>query len=462
MSPAGSGIRQPEVTDGVLLEKLPPQNLEAEAAVLGCMLMENDTIGLVVERLRKDDFYSTENQLVFEVLVSLFDANRAADHLILCEELRKRGILDRVGGVEFLMSLTEAVPSAANAQYYAEIVHQKSIQRALINTTTRILRESYDETNSPAELLDRAERMIFEIAERQTRGEATALADILKQTFAQIDAFHDRKDILTGLSTGFGDLDDLTSGLQAGELIILAARPSMGKTTLALNIVQHIGVEEEKAVAFFSLEMSKQQIAQNMLCSQARVNAHHLRRGMLQAEQWQLLSTAVGRLSEAPIFIDDSPSLTVLELKAKARRLKAHHDVQLVVVDYLQLMEAPKMDSRQQEIAAISRSLKALARELRVPVLTVSQLNRSPEAREGHRPRMSDLRESGSIEQDADVVLLLHRQEYYTETADNKNVAEVIIAKQRNGPTGAISLQFQPEHLRFANLRRTRPGAEPF
>ena len=450
-----------EQADG-LLGRLPPQSLEAESAVLGCMLLDNDAIGAVVERLKKDDFYAVENQLIFEVICSLFDANHPVDHLIVREELVNRGVLERARGSEYLVSLTETVPSLANAQYYAEIVHQKAIQRALISTSTSILRDAYDDSQATAELLDKAERMIFEIAERQTKGEAIELGDILKETFARIDEFHDRKDRLTGLETGFADLDDITSGLQDSELIILAARPSMGKSTFALNIVEHVGVECEKPVCLFTLEMSKQQVAQNMLCSNARVNAHYLRRGLLQDEQWKFLSTAVGRLSEAPIFIDDTPSLGVLELKAKARRLKARHDVALVVIDYLQLMDAPKMDSRQQEIAEVSRGLKALARELKVPVLALCQLNRSVEMREGHKPRMSDLRESGALEQDADVVLLLHREDYYQETVDNKNRADIIIAKQRNGPTGQITLQFQSDILRFQNLSVRRPPPEPF
>jgi len=450
-----------EQTEG-LLGRLPPQNLEAEAAVLGCMLLDNDTIGLVVERLKKEDFYAIENQIIFDVMCRFFDANHPVDHLIVRDELKTRGLLDRIKGSEYLASLTETVPSAANAQYYAEIVHQKAIQRALISTSTAILRDAYDESQLPADLLDKAERMVFEIAERQAKGEAIELGDILKETFARIDEFHDRKDRLTGLETGFAELDDLTSGLQESELIILAARPSMGKSTFALNIVEHLGVECEKGVALFTLEMSKQQVAQNMLCSNARVDAHRLRRGLLQDEQWRFLSTAVGRLSEAPIFIDDTPSLGLLELKAKSRRLKARHDVSLVVIDYLQLMDAPKMDSRQQEIAEVSRGLKGLARELKIPVLALCQLNRSVEMREGHKPRMRARRASGSLEQDADVVLLLHREEYYQGTEDNKNKAEVIIAKQRNGPTGSVNLQFQNEILRFQNLSTRRGPGEGF
>ncbi len=444
-----------------LLGRLPPQSLEAEAAVLGCMLLDSDSTGLVIERLKEDDFYSIENQLIFKVLCELFDANRPVDHLILRDELSNRGFLERIKGTEYLVSLSETVPSAANAQYYAEIVRQKAIQRALISTSTGILRDAYDNSSRPAELLDKAERMIFEIAERQTRGEAIDLADIIKEAFDRIEEFHDRKARLTGLATGFSDLDDITSGLQDSELIILAARPSMGKSTLALNIIGNVGIETEKPVVLFTLEMSKQQVAQNMLCSNARVDAHRLRRGLLEKEQWQFLATAAGRLSDAPIFIDDTPSLGILELKAKARRLKARHDIALVVIDYLQLMDAPKMDNRQQEISEISRGLKALARELNVPVLALCQLNRGVEMREGHKPRMSDLRESGALEQDADVVLLLHREEYYGETPENKNKADIIVAKQRNGPTGFVPLQFQSNVLRFHTAAR-KPTGEPF
>ena len=448
-----------EQADG-LLGRLPPQSLDAEAAVLGCMLIDNETIGLVVERLKKEDFYAIENQLIFEVICSLFDANQPVDHLIVREELRNRGVLERAKGIEYLVSLTETVPSLANAEYYAAIVRQKAVQRALISTTTSILRDAYDDSESTADLLDKAERMIFDIAERQAKGEAIGLGDIMKETFARMDAFHDRKDRITGLATGFADLDDITSGFQDSELIILAARPSIGKSTFALNILEHVGVVLEKPAVLFTLEMSKQQVAQNMLCSNARIDAHKLRRGLLLDEQWRFLGTAAGRLSEAPIFIDDTPSLSVLELKAKARRLKSRHDIAMVVVDYLQLMDAPKMDSRQQEIAEVSRGLKALARELRVPVLALCQLNRSVEIREGHKPRMSDLRESGSLEQDADVVLLLHREDYYQKTPENENKAEVIIAKQRNGPTGDFPIQFDKSILRFQSLSVRRPPVE--
>ena len=370
--------------------RVPPQDLEAEHAVLGSMLQQEDVVGLVVEKLDTDDFYSAENAIVFEAMVRLFDRNDPIDMLTLREELKKSDMLDRVGGAEYLMNLTEAVPSAANALYYANIVRERAVLRVLISTTTRILSDAFGERFGPRELLDRAEHMMFEIAGKHAPATVMPIRDILKKTFENIDDIHSREERIPGLRTGFHDLDELTAGLQGSELIILASRPSMGKTTFALNIARNVAVEEEKGVLIFSLEMSKEQLAQNLLCCEARVDAQKLRKGLLSNEQMSALMAAAGRLSEAPIFIDDMPGLTALDVKAKARRIKAQHDIALVVVDYIQLMDTTRLDNRSLEIAEISRSLKALARELKIPVLALSQLNRGPEQREDHRPRNSD------------------------------------------------------------------------
>ncbi|HUV38788.1 MAG TPA: replicative DNA helicase [Planctomycetota bacterium] len=449
--------RRGESTEESLFGRVPPQDLEAEQAVLGCMLLEPDTVGLVLEELRKDDFYSAEHQLIYEAMLTLFDAGVAVDTLTVREQLKKEDVLDRVGGAETLAGLTETVPSAANAVHYARIVRDRSVLRSLIRTSTGILRDAYDERFGPKELLDRAEQAIFKVAGQHTSESAHAIREVLKSTFRTIDELHARKGRLRGLASGFYDLDDLTTGLHGSELIILAARPSIGKTTFALNLARHAAVEEEVPVLIFNMEMSKEQLAQNLLCSEARVDAQQIRKGLLDDQQFSMLTTAAGRLSEAPIFIDDSSSLGVLEVKAKARRMKAQHDIGLVVVDYLQLMDAPPRDNRAQEVAELSRGLKQLARELDVPVLAISQLNRGPEQREDHRPRNSDLRESGSLEQDADVVIFLHREEYYQpNNPEFRNKAEVIVSKQRNGPTGTAHLQFQGNILRFQNLSAHR------
>lgn len=447
-----------ESAEDALLGRVPPQDLEAEQAVLGCMMLEADTVGLLVEELSGSDFYTAEHRSVFQAITTLFDRGDPVDALTLREQLKKDDAFERVGGAEYLMTLTETVPSASNALYYARIVRNRAVLRTLISTVTAILRDAYDESHDPKELLDRAEKMMFDVAGKHTSTSVHPVREVLKQTFEMIDDLHARKGRLRGLATGFYDLDDMTTGLHGSELLIIAARPSIGKTTFALNIARHAAVEEEAGVLIFNLEMSKEQLAQNLLCSEARVDAQQLRKGLLNDQQFSALTTAAGRLSEAPIFIDDSSGLGILELKAKARRMKAQHDIKLVIVDYLQLMETRTpdrraSDSREREVAELSRGLKILARELKIPVIAVSQLNRGPEMREDHRPRNSDLRESGALEQDADVVIFLHREEVYQ--PDNpkfKHRAEVIVSKQRNGPTGSLELQFQSNILRFQNL----------
>jgi replicative DNA helicase len=434
-----------------IIERTLPQSIEAEISVLGAMLLDNDVISLVIPILNKNSFNKTAHQELYQTVVELYDKGKTVDLVLLREELKKRSLLDKVGGIEYLMELEESVPTIGNVEYYANIVREKAIKRNLIEVAANIQKEAFNEALDTDNLLDTSERAIFDITQKKFNTASTNLNEILKSTFKRIENLHDRQNRLTGLSTGFYDLDDHTCGLQASELIIIAARPSMGKTSLALNIIDHVGVVEKKPAVVFSLEMSAQQVAQNMLCSHARVDAHKLRKGFLDDKEWSNLSYGLGSLSEAPIFIDDTPGLTVLEVRAKARRLKAHHDIQLVVVDYLQLMESSRAENRQQEISIISRGLKSLARELSVPVIAVSQLNRSVESREGHKPRMSDLRESGSIEQDADVIILLHREDYYD--PDKKDgTAELIIAKQRNGPIGVVKLAFLSNFMRFESL----------
>lgn len=434
-----------------LLERTMPQSVEAEMSVLGAMLLDNEVINVVIPLVNKQSFYKTAHQELYQTIMELYDKGQAVDLVLLREELKKRSLLEKVGGVEYLIELEDAVPTIGNVEYYANIVREKAIKRNLIEVAATIQKQSFDESIDTDILLDTSERAIFDVTQKKFNAASTKLHEILKETFSRIENLHDRKNRLTGLSTGFYDLDDITSGLQPSELIIIAARPSMGKTSIALNIVEHVGVVEKKAVVVFSLEMSAHQVAQNMLCSHARIDAHKLRRGFLEDKQWSDLSYGLGSLSEAPIFVDDTPGLTALEVRAKARRLKAQYDVQLVVVDYLQLMEASRGENRQQEISVISRGMKSLARELSIPVIVVSQLNRSVESREGHKPRMSDLRESGSIEQDADVIMLLHREDYY-DPEKKDGTAELIIAKQRNGPIGVVKMVFLSQFMRFENL----------
>ena len=422
-------------------------------AVLGAMLIDVEALSIGAETLSKDSFYSTANQLIFEAICQLFDELKRIDVVLLREELKKRGLLDKVGGSNYLMALFDAVPTAANVESYIHIVKEKAARRGLIKAATAIIQDSYDDSQDMDLLLDSAERRVFEVAESGPQADAVQLSHILKGTFDQIDRLSQGGGELSGVPSGFYDLDELTTGFQESQLIVCAARPSIGKSTFALNICEHVALVERKPCLLFSLEMAAQQVAQNMLCSYAQIDALRMRRGTLADQEWADLTMAVGTLSEAPIFVDDSPGLTLRELRSRARRLKAREDLALIVVDYLQLLESSgrKHDSREQEISAISRGMKALARELKVPLLAVAQLNRGVESREGHRPRMSDLRESGAIEQDADVVILLHRDDYYDHDT-NPGRADIIVAKQRNGPIGNVALVFRKEILRFANL----------
>ncbi len=432
-----------------------PESLAAEAAVLGSMIIDPECIGDVVELLERDSFYRVEHQLIFDVVVALYERNRGEgiDGVLVRDELESRKVLEEVGGVEYLARVMESVPSSANVTYYAKIVKDKQLLRETIEAATGILNDAYEPRGDASEILDEAERKIFALAEAKISGNVASLKALVTGAYELIEK-RDGKHV-TGLATGYFELDELTCGLQNGEMIIIAGRPSMGKTSLALNIAEHIGVVEKIPVAVFTLEMGQQQLAERFLCSTSEVETQRVRKGMLSTEDHRRLVEACGVLSEAPIYIDDTSSLTPLALRAKARRIRAQHGIRCIIVDYLQLMHlGGRVESRQQEITTISRYLKGLARELNVPVVVLSQLNRSPEGREGHRPRMSDLRESGSIEQDADVVMLLHREDYYhrgEKDYEQNNTAEVIIAKQRNGPTGTVGLIFREKLARFEN-----------
>ncbi|OGX06532.1 MAG: replicative DNA helicase [Omnitrophica WOR_2 bacterium GWA2_47_8] len=435
--------------------KVPPQNLEAERSVLGAMLIDNDAIGMAAEALDPSWFYEDAHQKIYMTILELYNNHKNVDLITLCDQLKSKNQLESVGGVTYLSELIDLVPTSANINHYANIVKEKGILRKLIKNATMIVNESYEFKGDINEVVDVAERLIFEIADIDQRRQAIHIKELVKNSIETIDRLYQRKEHVTGLATGFYELDRMTSGFQNSDLIILAGRPSMGKSALAISMAEYAAIEMKKPVAVFSLEMSKEQLVQRMLCSQARVDAHKVRSGFLSPSDWPKLTAAAGKLSAAPIFIDDSPGISAIELRSKARRLKSNFDVQLIILDYLQLMRSSyKTDSRQQEISDISRSLKALARELNVPILGLSQLSRAVESRQDHRPQLSDLRESGAIEQDADLVMLLMREEYYMPTEENKGIAEVNIAKQRNGPVGTVKLVFVKEFMRFENLAR--------
>lgn len=439
------------------LHRIPPQNLEAEQSILGGILLDNQGINAVLELLSARDFYSESHRRIFEAILSLSDRSDPIDLITLSSLLKDQKQLDRVGGAAYLAGLVDNVPSAANIAYYAKIVKEKAILRGLISTATEILTKTYDAGADVDTVLDEAEHAIFEISENKIRRDFSPIKEIIKDSFRTIEDLYARKELVTGVPTGFDKVDDLTSGLQNADLIIIAGRPSMGKTAFALNIAQYVGTQKSIPVCLFSLEMAKEQIAMRMLASVAKVDSQRIRKGFLGETDWPKLTTAAGSLSEAPIFIDDSAGITVLEMKAKARRLKAEHGLGLVIIDYLQLMRSgSRKDSREQEISEISRSLKALAKELNVPVIALSQLNRQVEVRTNRRPQMADLRESGAIEQDADVIAFIYRDEVYNKAEDNpeKGIAEIIIAKQRNGPIGIAKLAFLEKYTSFENLAR--------
>jgi len=438
-----------------------PESVEAEAAVLGSMIIDPACVGQLVQMIGMEAFYRPEHQAIFEGVVSLYERNSQIDLVLLRDELKRRNKLASAGGVNYLVEIVESVPSSANAEYYAEIVRDKAMLRELVRASNEILEEAYSEGGEVGEKLDEAEKKIFAVTEKKISGAAVPMRSLVSEVFENIEA---RKGVhITGLPTGYYELDEALCGLQKGEMIIIAGRPSMGKTSFAMNVAEHIGADNNVPVAIFSLEMSKHQLVERFLCSRGHLDSQLVRKGMLNTEQLQALTAVGSELFDKPIFVDDSPGLTPLMLRAKCRRLKAQQRIECVLIDYLQLMSlGGRVESRQQEISTISRYLKAMARELEVPVVVLSQLNRSPEGREGHRPRMSDLRESGSIEQDADVIMLLHREDYYHRGEPDhvdSNTADVIIAKQRNGPTGVVTLAFNGAYTRFENLSHAQ---EPF
>ena len=435
------------------IDRLPPQNIEAEQSILGAILIDNDALPKALEVIDPDDFYKQSHRKIFQAMVELFEKSEPIDLITLSDHMKRGDELDAVGGISYLSSLVNMVPTAANIKYHSKIVREKGLLRYLLRSTTEIASRVYEDSLEAEELVDYAEKSIFDISDKRVKASFVTLKEVIKGSFEMIEHLYDKKETITGVPSGFPDLDELTTGFQKGDLVVIGGRPSMGKTALALNIAQHVGLESREPVAIFSLEMAKEQLAFRMLCSEAMVNSSSIRKGFIKKEDWHRLTAAASKLTGAPIFIDDSSSITVLELRAKARRLKMEHGLSLVIVDYLQLMRSRgSFERREQEISDISRSLKALAKELNIPVIAVSQLNRVVEQRKPPKPILADLRESGAIEQDADVILFLYRAEVYEkDNPANKGEAEVIIAKQRNGPTGIVNLAFNSSCTRFLN-----------
>ncbi len=443
--------------ESAMLERVPPQNIDAERSTLGSMLLDKEAIYKTCEILQAEDFYREAHRVIFETVVRLTNSGEPIDIITVSEDLKQRGALEKVGGIAYLTTLANAVPTAANVEYYAKIVEEKSILRSIISISTEIVRIGYDGSEEVDVILDKAEKDIFQIAQKRNVKGYVNLRNILIETFEKIEEFYDSKGGVTGLATGFSDFDRMTAGLQPSDLIILAARPSMGKTTFALNIASHVAVANKVPVVVFSLEMSKEQLAMKLLCSEAGVDNQRIRTGTLGEGDWPKLSSALGRLSESMLFIDDTPGATIMELRSKCRRIKAEYGLGLVVIDYLQLMQSKgKVESRQQEVSEISRSLKALARELSVPIISLSQLSRAVEQRQDKHPSLADLRESGSLEQDADLVSFLYREDYYNPETDRKGITELIIAKQRNGPVGTVEMTFLKECSKFRDLAKYR------
>jgi replicative DNA helicase len=459
----GNGHGRPPKGEGFsLADRLPPQNLEAEQGVLGSILLDNDVLHDVVAKLKVDDFYRDSHQVIYRAIRDLYDQGKAIDAITLAEELGRRNELKLIGGDEALSEILAGVPHAANARYYADIVRQKSIGRLLIHSANEILRDGYSNSFTAEELLEKAEQRIFDIAGDQVQGETVELRDVVTKAMTRIAARSESKHPITGLGTGYFELDDITGGFQPGQLVILAARPSMGKTALALNVCEHAAVELKVPVLFVSLEMGQLELAERLLCSRSKVDGYKLRTGQsLGHREMKLLGDGYDALRDSPLFIDDTPARNMLQITANARRLKLRQQIGMIVVDYIQLVDSEESrDSRQEQIAKISRRLKTLARELEVPVVALSQLNRAVENREDRRPRMADLRESGAIEQDADVVLLLHRPEYY-DPNDQPGIAELIIAKNRNGATDTVKLTFLKNITRFENLANVADPIDP-
>ncbi|QQR79459.1 MAG: replicative DNA helicase [Deltaproteobacteria bacterium] len=437
-----------------LVNKLPPQNIEAEQAVLGSVMIENEAINRVVEFAEPEDFYRESHRKIFKAMLELSEKSEPIDLVTLTAQLKNKGELDAAGGTTYLSLLVDSIPTAANVAHYSKIVRQKSILRRLIQGATEIVSMGYQDQVDVENFLDQSEKIIFDIAQKRIKQSFFAMKDIVKESFRQIEMLSERKELVTGVTTGFSDLDRMTAGLQPSDLIIVAGRPSMGKTAFALSLAANATLKGKVPCAIFSLEMSKEQLVQRLLCMEARIDSSKLRGGFLTDSDWPRLTRAAGELSESAIYVDDTPAINILEMRAKARRLQKEHGLGLIIVDYLQLMRGLSSggDSREREISEISRSLKALAKELRVPIIALSQLNRAVENRKPPIPIMADLRESGAIEQDADVIIFLYREEVYDKETLNKGIAEVIIGKQRNGPIGTVRLAFLNNITRFENL----------
>ncbi len=439
------------------LGKVPPHDIEAEQAVIGSMLTDRDAVISAVEEIKADDFYREDHKAIYEAIINLYNSGKPIDIITVKAELTANGKLDSVGGLEYLASLPEKVPTTANVEQYIQIVEEKSMLRNLIKTSNEIINLGYSEEEDFDVLLDMTEKKVFDLLQSRNQKGYIAIKDVLVETFAEIERLYNKKQVVTGIPTGFVELDYKTAGLHNSDLILIAARPAMGKSAFAINIAANAAIRAKVPVAIFNLEMSKEQVANRILCSEAVVDSQKVRTGKIEESDWEKLATALGPISEAPIYIDDTPGISISEIRAKSRKLKLEKNIGLIVIDYLQLVgnSNKKNSSREQEISEISRSLKILAKELNIPVIALSQLSRAPEQRkEDHRPMLSDLRESGAIEQDADIVMFLYRDDYYNENSEEKNIAEVIIAKHRGGSTGMIKLAWLGDYTKFANLER--------
>ena len=438
--------------------KIPPSDIEAEQAVLGSMLTDKDATIAAIEVLKEDDFYREDNKLIYRAILNLYNRAEPVDIITLKSELTSMGKFDAVGGLEYLADLPEKVPTTANVERYIKIVEEKAILRNLIKTANEIISLGYDPTEEVENIMDSAEKKIFDIMQSKNQKGYSPIKDVLVDTFSQLEVLYNQKQHITGVPTGFADLDYKTAGLHGSDLILLAARPAMGKTAFALNIATNAAVRAKVPVAIFSLEMSKEQLVNRVLCGEAMVDSNKVRTGKLDEQDWAKLASALGPLSESEIYIDDTPGISVMEIRAKCRKLKLEKNIGLVVIDYLQLIQGSNKrgGSREQEISEISRSLKILAKEINVPVIALSQLSRAPEQRPDHRPMLSDLRESGAIEQDADIVMFLYRDDYYNEDTEKKNIAEVILAKHRAGSTGTVELLWLGNYTKFVNIDKTR------
>ena len=436
--------------------KVPPHDIEAEQAILGCMLTDKDSVIDAIEVLKEDAFYREDNRAIYSAILSLYSKSEPIDLITVKAELVEAGNFERVGGLEYLASLPERVPTTSNVDKYIKIVEEKAMLRSLITSANDLVALGYDETEDVDILMDMAEKKVFELAQKKNTKGYTPLKDVLVESFEKLEELYNQKGRISGLSTGFMDLDLKTSGLHNSDLIIVAARPAMGKSAFAINIATNIAVQSGKGVAIFNLEMSKEQVGNRILCSEAMVDSNKIRTGQIEDDDWVKLASTLSRLSEAPIYIDDTAGISIMEIRAKCRKLKIEKDIGLVVIDYLQLIQGSgkRNASREQEISEISRSLKILAKELDIPVIALSQLSRGVEKRDDKRPMLSDLRESGAIEQDADIVMFLYRDDYYNEDSEKKNVAEVILAKHRGGSTGTVDLAWLPSYTKFASLEK--------